>query len=740
MEIFRGFLCFSISLLTFHFFLPVSIAQLSPSETRILFQVQQILEYPEVLWGWTNWTNFCYLPPNPSLSIVCSDSHITELTVTGNRTSPSHLQKPTSGKPLVSRQTLSDKFSIDSLFTILTKLSSLKVLSLVSLGLWGPLPAKINRLNSLEVLNISSNFIYGEVPASITTMKNLKSLVLSDNLFNGSVPDLRGLQGLQELDFSNNRLGPKFPSLGNNLMIVVLRNNSLRSEIPSKIEDFDLLQRLDVSSNKLIGPIPANLFGLPSIEYVNLADNQFSGALSTNVSCNANLSFVDVSKNLLIGKLPVCIGSNSRNRTVLSWWNCLGNGSLKYQHPYRFCHKEALAVKPPVRGREGQSAMKLGLILGIIGGIIGAVGIFGLLVLVILRKSNRNEADNFNCDSFVFNKTSARGSPIIDGRHVPRSIRVPAIGLPPYHVFTLEEMEDVTNNFDPSNLVKEVSQGQLYKARLRDGSMALVKCLKLKQKHSYQNLQQQMEMISKLRHHHLVSVLGHCIVTFQDQPSNTATTVLIVLEHVANGSLRDHLTDWKKREYLKWPQRMGITTGIAKGIQFLHTGIVPGVFGNDLKIENILLDDSLNAKINSYNISLPSKVGGSESPLSSQDASNRHGSIENAEKNDIYQLGVILLEAITGKPITSESELDDLKLQLERTLSESPSRLKELIDPSIRGTFAYDSIKTAVEITLKCLGKDSSARPTIEDVLWHLQYSIQVQEGWTSSGNLSTKL
>lgn len=71
--------------------------------------------------------------------------------------------------------------------------------------------------------------------------------------------------------------------------------------------------------------------------------------------------------------------------------------------------------------------------------------------------------------------------------------------------------------------------------------MVLVKCLKLKQKHSPQILQQHMEMISKLRHRHLVSVLGHCVVTYQDHP-NTASTVFIVLENVVNGSLKDHLS------------------------------------------------------------------------------------------------------------------------------------------------------------------------------------------------------
>lgn len=53
---------------------------------------------------------------------------------------------------------------------------------------------------------------------------------------------------------------------------------------------------------------------------------------------------------------------------------------------------------------------------------------------------------------------------------------------------------------------------------------------------------------------------------------------------------------------------MAITIGIAKGTQFLHTGVVPGIFGNNLKIDNILLDDSLNPKVSGYKIPLPYKV------------------------------------------------------------------------------------------------------------------------------------
>ncbi|KAE8729978.1 hypothetical protein F3Y22_tig00003041pilonHSYRG00402 [Hibiscus syriacus] len=179
---------------------------------------------------------------------------------------------------------------------------------------------------------------------------------------------------------------------------------------------------------------------------------------------------------------------------------------------------------------------------------------------------------------------------------------------------------------------------------------------------------------------------------------------------------------------------MAITIGAARGVQFLHTGISPAIYGNDLKIDNILLDETLTAKISDYNIPLPLKTG-SESSIS-----NRLSSDENGEKEDIYQLGILLLQVITGKLATFTSELNALKHKLEESLAEGPSKLRSVIDPSIRGTFAYESMKTTVQFAINCLSKDSTKRPSIEDVLWNLQYSIQVQEGWTSSGNLATHL
>lgn len=61
------------------------------------------------------------------------------------------------------------------------------------------------------------------------------------------------------------------------------------------------------------------------------------------------------------------------------------------------------------------------------------------------------------------------------------------------------------------------------------------------------------------------------------------------------------------RKSLTWTQRVAVATGVAKGIQFLHTEIVPGVYSNNLKITDVLLDQNFVAKISSYNMPLLSK-------------------------------------------------------------------------------------------------------------------------------------
>jgi len=377
---------FSLTFLLFLFLLPsVSESQLISSESRTLLEIQKHLQYPPTLRSWSNWTNFCYLPSSPSFKILCFNGHVTELTVTGNRTVK-----------------LPGRFSSDSLFTVLTKLSNLKTLSLVSLGISGPLPSQIIRLSSsLQSLNLSSNFISGNIPKEISSLKNLRSLVLANNLFNGSVPDLRGLSNLQELNLGGNKLGPEVvPSLASNLITISLKNNSFGSKIPEQIKKLNKLQSLDLSSNKFTGSIPRFLLSLPSLQNLSLAQNLLSGSLPNSSLCNSKLRILDVSRNLLTGKLPSCF--SSKKQTVLLFtFNCLsinGSPSAKYQRPVTFCENEAkqavAAVKSDTKDKERKeedTGIELGLVIGIIIGVILVSAVLAGLVLVRMRKSRSKE-------------------------------------------------------------------------------------------------------------------------------------------------------------------------------------------------------------------------------------------------------------------------------------------------------------------------------------------------------------
>ncbi|CAB4261787.1 unnamed protein product [Prunus armeniaca] len=151
--------------------------------------------------------------------------------------------------------------------------------------------------------------------------------------------------------------------------------------------------------------------------------------------------------------------------------------------------------------------------------VVCAAAIIGLLILVIIKREGQARGtEKINLidpwlRKFLF---EAPQSLNIDARR-----GLPTLGLPPYRVFTLEEIDDATNNFDATNLMGEGSQGL--------------------QKQLPQNLDQSMEALPKLRHRHLVSLLGHCTVTYQDHPI-AARNVFIVLENISNGSLVDHLT------------------------------------------------------------------------------------------------------------------------------------------------------------------------------------------------------
>ncbi|KAL5547191.1 hypothetical protein UlMin_006878 [Ulmus minor] len=737
--------------------------QLQTSQTQTLLRIKGLLNFPAILSGWDNSTDLCNSEPSPSVTVVCYEESITQLHIIGEE-----------GAPLLPRN-----FSIDSFVTTLVKLPDLKVLTLVSLGLWGSLPGKIARLSSLEILNMSSNFLYGGIPPEISSVTSLRTLILDDNMlagrlldslselplltvlslkknsFNGSlpisfaylenlrvlalshnhfygeVPDFSRLTNLQVLELEDNSFGPKFPRLGNKLVTLVLSNNSFRSAIPSNLGSFKQLQRLDLSSNSFMGPFPPSLLSLPSITYLNIAGNKFTGMLFVNQSCNSDLQFVDLSLNLLMGSLPSCLVSNSKDKVVLYGNNCLATRKVR-QHPLQFCHNEALAVGIIPKNKQ-KEVSKVVIASGIIGGTFGGIGIVAL-ILLMYKRFNSKTFKKSPTRSITENASTGTGYTsklLYDSRYISQTMKMGALGIPGYRTFSLEELEEATNNFDTSAFMGEGSHGQMYRGMLKDGSFVAIRCLKMKKSHSTQNFMHHLELISKLRHRHLVSALGHCFECYLDDSS--VSRIFLVFEYVPNGTLRSWISEGESKRSLTWSQRIGATIGIAKGIQFLHDAIVPGVYSNNLKITDILLDHNLVAKISSYNLPL----------LADNTRKGRHGVSSSGSKDtgfdartifddkvDVYDFGVILLEIIKGRPVKSKNQVAALRDQIQLAITADAAARGRMVDPAINKKCLDQSLKTMMEICVRCLHENPADRPSIEDVLWNLQYADQVQDAW----------
>ncbi|KAK1407741.1 hypothetical protein QVD17_39367 [Tagetes erecta] len=769
-----------------HFFFLTSFLQLQHTQSQSLYTLQSIL----TTFNAQGTTNYCTTsittsiainlptPPNSSLTLVCYNNTITQLHITGTNDNNQNVQTV---------ETQSFFYTISSIFP------SLKVLSLVSLPLNGPLPANVlaNTFSSLEILNISSNHFFGNIPFELSYFKNLQTLVFDHNNFSGTVPDWLGslpsltvltfknnslegilpfslsrlvslhvldlsfnrltgdvpvdfknLTNLQVLNLENNQFGPSFPVLHHRLLVLSLRNNRFSNGIQGyNLQSFYQLQKLDLSSNEFNGPFPDFLFSLPSISYLNISRNKFTGKLSVNVSCSDELVFVDISFNRFTGELPGCMRRNG----VLYEANCLSNVVGNGQHNVSFCRNEALAVmiKPPVSGNDGTKSCNAKIVVAssVVGGVVvGGFALFGVVLLAVKKEYFGGGCAATPQIRVLLEKVSHAYTVkmLTDARYISETMKLGAVGILAYRTYVLGELSEATNNFHTSNRMGHGSNGQLYKGQLGDGTMIAIRNIKMKKRCTIQNCTRQIELISKLRHPNLVNPIGHC---FDRHPDDSAIIrgVFLVFEFVPNGTLREYVTAGQK---LSWTQRLAAAIGISKGVQFLNTQITQRIFRNNLKITDVLLDQSFKVKISGYNLPLLAepKAAAGHSFTRSSETIGRRFDIEENDHDHVYDVGVIMLELILGRPMNCINDTTIAKDMLQVSLVADEVARKSIVDPSVCKECGDESLKTLIELCVRCLSND---RPSIDDVLWNLEFIAQAHASSTEdsiSNEISTSI
>ncbi|KAJ8622948.1 hypothetical protein MRB53_031477 [Persea americana] len=158
--------------------------------------------------------------------------------------------------------------------------------------------------------------------------------------------------------------------------------------------------------------------------------------------------------------------------------------------------------------------------------------------------------------------------------------------------FTYEELLHVTNGFSEQNLLGEGGFGPVYKGCLPDGREVAVKQLKVGGGQGEREFRAEVEIISRVHHRHLVSLVGYCISDHHR---------LLVYEYVPNNTLYYHLHG-QGRPVMDWATRVKVADGAARGIAYLHEDCHPRIIHRDIKSSNILLDNNFESQVSDFGL------------------------------------------------------------------------------------------------------------------------------------------
>ncbi|KAL2346568.1 hypothetical protein Fmac_000568 [Flemingia macrophylla] len=275
-----------------------------------------------------------------------------------------------------------------------------------------------------------------------------------------------------------------------------------------------------------------------------------------------------------------------------------------------------------------------------------------------------------------------------------------------YRKYTIEEIEIATEKFSPSNKVGEGGYGPVFKGHL-DHTPVAIKILRPDASQGMKQFQQEVEVLSCIRHPHMVLLLGAC-------PEHGC----LVYEYLDNGSLEDRLFRKNNSRPMSWKQRLQISTEIATALLFLHQNKPEPIVHRDLKPSNILLNRNYVSKISDVGLArlVPPSVADSVTQYYMTSAAGTFCYIDPeyqqtgilTPKSDIYSLGIMLLQIITAKPPMG------LTHQVKRAIAKG--KFEEVLDPVVTDWPVEDALSFA-KVALQCSELSKKDRPNLATVV-----------------------
>ncbi|KAG8655532.1 PTI1-like tyrosine-protein kinase 1 [Manihot esculenta] len=326
-------------------------------------------------------------------------------------------------------------------------------------------------------------------------------------------------------------------------------------------------------------------------------------------------------------------------------------------------------------------------------------------------------------------KNHTEGNNPMKGSKVSAPVRAevqkeaPPIDVP---ALSLDELKEKTDNFGSKALIGEGSYGRVYYANLDNGKAVAVKKLDVaSEQESNVEFLTQVSMVSRLKHEHVVELLGYCV---------DGNIRVLTYEFATMGSLHDILHGRKGVQgaqpgpTLDWMQRVRIAVDAARGLEYLHEKVQPPIIHRDIRSSNVLLFEDFKAKIADFNLS--NQAPDMAARLHSTRVLGTFGyhapeyamTGQLTQKSDVYSFGVVLLELLTGrKPVDHTMPRGQQSLVTWATPRLSEDKVKQCVDPKLKGEYPPKGVAKLAAVAALCVQYEAEFRPNMSIVVKALQ-------------------
>ncbi|KAM2683236.1 hypothetical protein EV1_044879 [Malus domestica] len=358
----------------------------------------------------------------------------------------------------------------------------------------------------------------------------------------------------------------------------------------------------------------------------------------------------------------------------------------------------------------------------LVGAVSAALVVLSVVGLLLVFRHRRKYVKGYGHSSH----RAANSTKSLDGSSLPSDL---------CHYFSLEEIKAATGNFNDTFIIGVGGFGNVYKGYIDDGATPVaIKRLKPESSQGANEFKTEIEMLSQLRHRHLVSLIGYC---------TDKNEMVLVYDYMSRGTLADNLYH-SDNPPLAWGQRLQICIGAARALRYLHSGAKGTIIHRDVKSTNILLDEKWVAKVSDFGLSKMGVTTASRTHISTM-VKGSFGYLDPeyykrqqlTEKSDVYSFGVVMWEVLCARPaLMHKVEPREMNLAEWARFCHGEGTLDQIIDCNLKGKIEAECLNMFIEIAMSCIHDKGVERPSMNEVVKGLEFSLQLhQKSIASNGD-----